>query len=221
MNERYLIINADDFGLCESMNQAVQELFRLGAITSSSILSPAPRAAKASALAAQQKLPAGVHWTLFSEWKEELWPAASLQGKHGFLTDNGFLPADGGAAAKRAASSDITRELEAQYLRMAAAGCIPDHADSHGGTLYGINGRLFFINAFRLCRKYGLPFRFARTTAFLERQFAGRVSPAVTLAHSGIVFLAERMGVALPDYFITNPYPGHNKKTKRTDNRSG
>ena len=104
MNERYLIINADDFGLCESMNQAVQELFRLGAITSSSILSPAPRAAKASALAAQQKLPAGVHWTLFSEWKEELWPAASLQGKHGFLTDNGFLPADGGAAAKRAAS---------------------------------------------------------------------------------------------------------------------
>ena len=31
MNERYLIINADDFGLCESMNQAVQELFRLGA----------------------------------------------------------------------------------------------------------------------------------------------------------------------------------------------
>ena len=63
MNERYLIINADDFGLCESMNQAVQELFRLGAITSSSILSPAPRAAKASALAAQQKLPAGVHWT--------------------------------------------------------------------------------------------------------------------------------------------------------------
>ena len=43
MNERYLIINADDFGLCESMNQAVQELFRLGAITSSSILSPAPR----------------------------------------------------------------------------------------------------------------------------------------------------------------------------------
>ena len=207
MNERYLIINADDFGLCESMNQAVQELFRLGAITSSSILSPAPRAAKASALAAQQKLPAGVHWTLFSEWKEELWPAASLQGKHGFLTDNGFLPADGGAAAKRAASSDITRELEAQYLRMAAAGCIPDHADSHGGTLYGINGRLFFINAFRLCRKYGLPFRFARTTAFLERQFAGRVSPAVTLAHSGIVFLAERMGVALPDDFITNPYP--------------
>lgn len=138
MNERYLIINADDFGLCESMNQAVQELFRLGAITSSSILSPAPRAAKASALAAQQKLPAGVHWTLFSEWKEELWPAASLQGKHGFLTDNGFLPADGGAAAKRAASSDITRELEAQYLRMAAAGCIPDHADSHGGTCMGL-----------------------------------------------------------------------------------
>lgn len=47
MNERYLIINADDFGLCENMNQAICELFRLGAITSSSILSPAPMAMNA------------------------------------------------------------------------------------------------------------------------------------------------------------------------------
>ena len=28
MNERFLIINADDFGLCESMNQAICELFQ-------------------------------------------------------------------------------------------------------------------------------------------------------------------------------------------------
>lgn len=90
MNERYLIINADDFGLCESMNQAVQELFRLGAITSSSILSPAPRAAKASALAAQQKLPAGVHWTLFPSGRRSFGLPHPYRESTVFLRTTGF-----------------------------------------------------------------------------------------------------------------------------------
>lgn len=79
MNERYLIINADDFGLCESMNQAICELFRLGAITSSSILSPAPMAMNACRYAKEGSFPVGVHWTLFSEWKEECWMPADKE----------------------------------------------------------------------------------------------------------------------------------------------
>ena len=190
MNERFLIINADDFGLCESMNQAICELFRLGAVTSSSILSPAPMAMNACRYAKEGSFPVGVHWTLFSEWKEECWMPADKEKRDSSLTVNGLLPADGGAAAKRAVSGDVTRELEAQYRFMMDAGCMPDHADSHGGNLYGINGRLFFLNAFRLCQKYRLPFRFARSPAFLERQFGGKVSPALKAAHAAVCFLA-------------------------------
>lgn len=207
MNERFLIINADDFGLCENMNQAICELFRLGAITTSSILSPAPMAMNACQYAKEDSFPVGVHWTLFSEWKEECWMPADKEKRGSSLTVNGLLPADGGAAAKRAASGDVTRELEAQYRFMTDTGCTPDHADSHGGTLYGINGRLFFLNAFRLCQKYRLPFRFARSPAFLERQFGGKVSPALKAAHAAVCFLADRMKVSLPDDFITHPLP--------------
>jgi predicted glycoside hydrolase/deacetylase ChbG (UPF0249 family) len=77
---------------------------------------------------------------------------------------------------KQAKRRDITRELEAQYLRLLDMGCVPDHADSHAGTLYGTNGRLFFLNAYALCKKYGLPFRFATEDSFLTRQFGGDVS---------------------------------------------
>ena len=132
---------------------------------------------------------------------------ADKEKRDSSLTVNGLLPADGGAAAKRAVSGDVTRELEAQYRFMMDAGCMPDHADSHGGNLYGINGRLFFLNAFRLCQKYRLPFRFARSPAFLERQFGGKVSPALKAAHAAVCFLADRMKVSLPDDFITHPLP--------------
>lgn len=207
MNERYLIINADDFGLCPAMNQAICGLFRMGAITSSSVLAPAPEAVAACKYAVDGHFPVGVHWTLYSEWERSCWPPAYSSGKSSSLTADGYLPADGGAAAKRAASGDVTKELDAQYRLMAGEGCLPDHADSHGGTLYGINGRFFFINAFRLCQKYRLPFRFARSPSFLERQFCGNVSPALKAAHAGIIFLADRMKVSLPDDFITHPLP--------------
>ena len=105
MNERYLIINADDFGLCPAMNQAICELFRMGSITSSSVLAPAPEAVAACKYAVDGHFPVGVHWTLYSEWERSCWPPAYSSGKPSSLTADGCLPADGGAAAKRAASS--------------------------------------------------------------------------------------------------------------------
>ena len=86
-------------------------------------------------------------------------------------------------------------------------GVVSDHADSHGGTLYGINGRLFFLNAFRLCKKYGLPFRFPRRSDFLRRQFGHEPGGALKAAHRIIVASADTHGVQLIDDFITNPYP--------------
>ena len=37
---KYLIINADDFGMCNSQNLAVFELFEKGTITSATIMAP-------------------------------------------------------------------------------------------------------------------------------------------------------------------------------------
>ena len=71
-NKRYLIINADDFGLNKSVNGAVSELFQLGAITSATILAPAPLSEEACRISAGSGLAVGVHWTLNSEWADEV-----------------------------------------------------------------------------------------------------------------------------------------------------
>ena len=44
---KYLIINADDYGLCKSANDAVEELFRNGRLKSSTIMMPCPAAGDA------------------------------------------------------------------------------------------------------------------------------------------------------------------------------
>jgi predicted glycoside hydrolase/deacetylase ChbG (UPF0249 family) len=38
--DKYLIINADDFGMCRAANMAVADLFQKGGITSATIMTP-------------------------------------------------------------------------------------------------------------------------------------------------------------------------------------
>ena len=203
MPERYLIINADDFGMSESTNEAIIGLFEGGKITSAGILAPAPFAGEAAAVAGQRDYSVGVHWTLTSEWAA--WPWAPC-GNAPSLLEGGSLTADKGVA-KKAESRDVTRELEGQYQRLLDLGCRPDHADSHAGTLYGTNGRLFFLNAYALCRKYDLPFRFATEDSFVTRQFGGNVSPALKLASRAIGGVGKLRGVKLLSDFYSDPRP--------------
>jgi len=203
MRERYLIVNADDFGMSESTNEAIRQLFEGEKITSTGILAPAPFAPEAAKLAAQGSYSVGVHWTLTSEWAEHPWKPCSDAPS---LLEVGFLTADKGKA-KQAKSNHVTKELEGQYQALVAMGCRPDHADSHAGTLYGTNGRLFFLNAYRLCKKYGLPFRFARSDSFLARQFGREPGAALKLASKAISGIGGLYGVELLDDFYSDPRP--------------
>lgn len=207
MNARYLIINADDFGLTSVGDAAILQLFEQRRITSSTVLAPALRAKEACHAAKERALPVGVHWTLHAEWEMERWlPCAGAEDVSSLCVDGALIP-DARQMAKQARSGDVTRELAAQIAFLRENGIAPDHADSHGGTLYGINGRLFFLNAFRLCREQGLPFRFPRSTAFLRRQMGHEPNLLLRTAHRAIVSAADRAGVRLIDDFITNPLP--------------
>ena len=206
MNARYLIVNADDFGLTQSVNGAIEELFRLRAVTSATILAPARFGADACRIAAESGLAAGVHWTLNSEWTDEPWLPCAGDTVPSLLS-GGSLHTDRRLMAKAARSRDVTCELDAQVRFLCGRDCTPDHADSHDGALYGTNGRLFFLNAFRVCRKHRLPFRFAKDPAFITRQFSGDLPPVLRAAHRAIVLAADAMRVPLLDDLVTHPRP--------------
>ena len=204
MKKRWLIIHADDYGYNEASNKAIEELLAEGLLSSTSLITVAPMAEQAARTAAERNLPAGVHFTLNSDPETPRWQsnsgAASLSGAEG-------LYHDGKQITLHAKSRDVSRELQAQYDFMLQNGCKPDHADNHCGTLYGINGRLFFFNAFRICAQYDLPFRLAKSERFLHRMFASGKAPGVLVPlYRAIAAAGLRRGVKLPDDVITSAH---------------
>ncbi|MBR6779515.1 MAG: ChbG/HpnK family deacetylase, partial [Clostridia bacterium] len=53
MSQKYLIINADDFGLCKAANDAVIDLFRSNCVFSSTVMMTCPGTEDAVKFAAE------------------------------------------------------------------------------------------------------------------------------------------------------------------------
>ena len=101
---------------------------------------------------------------------------------------------------------DVRQELEAQYDFITKAGATVDHADNHCATLYGINGRIFYIDAFDFCSKYNLPFRFPKTSGFLERQLGRKIPNILKTYQQMIVRSGEKREVKMLDDLVSNPW---------------
>ena len=159
--DKYLIINADDLGYNEEQNAAITELYRAGEISSVSVLTVTACAESGARTAREEGMSAGIHFALTSDEENARWH--SVSGARSLADDKG-LYTGGFRLAMSARRKDVRKELEAQYSFLTSRGVTPDYADSHSGTLYGINGRRFYRDAFEFCRERDLPFRFPRKT---------------------------------------------------------
>ena len=69
VDARLLIINADDFGMCHAINEAIFRALELGVLRSTTLMVPCPWALHAMRfLADHPEIPFGVHLTVISEW---------------------------------------------------------------------------------------------------------------------------------------------------------
>lgn len=197
---KYLILNADDFGYNKQQNDAILDLMNKGLITSTSVMAVAPCANECGMLS-EFSQSVGVHLTINSDGERDKWK--SLTGRPSLGGTEG-LPAKQTQLTLHAKHKDVAAELEAQYRYLAERGVEPDHADNHCGTLYGINGRRFYIDAFEFCKKHDLPFRFPKTPGFIERQL-GRSIPALKIVQDAIVRQGEKRGVKMLDDLVSDP----------------
>lgn len=127
-----IIINADDFGIHESVNSGIIDGFRRGCISSTTLMAGASAFEQAVALAADNPgLGLGVHLTLVGEVT-----VASPAAVASLVDSNGRLPLEYGRflqlfLAGRIRLADIRRELEAQVNKVASTGLPITHLDSH------------------------------------------------------------------------------------------
>lgn len=158
---RLLIINADDFGMCHSVNEAIMGTFQTGLVCSTTLMVPCPWALHAMRfLADHPEVSFGVHLTVISDWVDYRWgpiiPKAkvpSLINKEGYFYNFEHMPEF--LAGVRL--DELEMEFRAQIELVLAAGLWPTHLDWHSLRLSGREDILALM--LNLAREYGLAHR--------------------------------------------------------------
>ena len=184
-----LIVNADDFGLHASINQAVKQGHIDGVITSCSLIPPKTDAGPFDdAVRISRELPSldvGVHFALVGRPGD---PAGYRE----------FLAA---YAAGRYPASRIQQILNRQIDRLEHAGVHPSHIDSHQHlhALPGIMRVVCRVAVERGIPAVRLPLERHPSGAPIGRILACRMLALFTSASARIV---DRFGIRRPDHFL-------------------
>ncbi len=126
-----LIVNADDFGLCASVNRGILEAHERGIVTSATVLANAPGFEDAITLArGAPSLGVGIHLNL--TWGRPVshpHEVPSLVREDGTFAFSAWrLPV--AIAGGRIALGEVRKEWGAQIARLRRAGIVPTHLDS-------------------------------------------------------------------------------------------
>lgn len=151
---RRVVLTADDFGLSESVNEAIEKAHREGILGATSLMVAGP--AFADALARARRLPrlrVGLHLVLVEG------PAVLPPEQIPHLVDaSGWFPSRQASLGFRyffspAARAELAAEIHAQFAAFAATGLALEHADAHKHMhLHPTVGRLML----EIGRGYGL-----------------------------------------------------------------
>jgi chitin disaccharide deacetylase len=161
VDARLLIINADDFGLCHAVNEAIFRALQKGLLRSTTLMVPCPCSLHAlHFLADHPDIPFGVHLTAISEWGDYRWGPLTPTDKVPSLIDQAgyfYRFEEMPAFLAQVRLDQLELEWRAQIEAVLAAGLTPTHLDWHA---LRIDDRADIAELMvRLAREYGLALR--------------------------------------------------------------
>ena len=216
---RLLIVNADDFGMCHSVNEAVMRAFPAGILRSTTVMVPCPWGLHALRfLAAHPEIPFGVHLTVISDWADYRWgPLCPREKVPSLIREDGsFYNCDQMPHfLAHVDLKELEMEFRAQIEAVLAAGLSPTHLDWHCLRLDGWDAVSEVMLG--LAREYGLALRVVVRSQIARMQSLGlptndsgfldsyQLDLATKQAH--LVELLRRLPPGLSDWAI---HPGFN-----------
>lgn len=158
---RLLILNADDFGFCNSINEAVMRLLLRGPVRATSLMLPCPWALHAvQFLQSHPEIPFGVHLTVISDPLVYRWgPFAPRRSVPSLVDEAGYFYNfdDMHARLPQVSLGELEVEFRAQIEAALALGLKPAHLDWHA-LRFGSRTDIFDLMV-RLAKSYGLALR--------------------------------------------------------------
>jgi predicted glycoside hydrolase/deacetylase ChbG (UPF0249 family) len=182
MSDRRLIVNADDFGMSDGVNQGILRAFDRGIVTSASLMARRPAARQAAAAAARRPaMSLGLHLDL-GEWRYD----GTGWQLHDDVVDLGDEDA-------------VERETKAQLERFVdIVGTTPTHLDSHQHVHRSEPAKGVVSS---LAAKWGLPLREGDGRVRYCGSFYGQwgtgepLPDAITVAALRTIIVGLRSGV--------------------------
>src|SRR5664280_131592 len=158
---RLLIINADDFGMCNSVNEAIMGTLQEGLVRSTTLMVPCPWVLQAMHfLTDHPEISFGIHLTVISDPDFYRWGPVSSREKVPSLIDRAgyFFNFEGMPEMLAQVKLDqLELEFRAQIEAVMATGLKPTHLDWHS---LRFNGRTEIPDLMiQLAKEYGLALR--------------------------------------------------------------
>ena len=161
VDARLLIINADDFGMCNAVNEAIMRTLREGLVRSTTLMVPCPWALHAMHfLRDHPEIPFGIHLTIISDPVDYRWGPVTSREKVPSLVDHAGYFYNFEAMPVLLAQARLDQlevEFRAQIEAVLADGLIPTHLDWHA-LRFGDRTDIFDL-MIRLAIEYGLALR--------------------------------------------------------------
>jgi len=163
VDARLLIINADDFGMCHAINEAIFRALEKGVLRSTTLMVPCPWALHAMHfLADHPEILFGIHLTVISDWVDYRWgpvtsreKVPSLIDQAGYFYNFEHMP----EFLAQVRLDQLEMEFRGQIETVLAAGLKPTHLDWHALRLR-IGGRADILEMmFKLAKDYELALR--------------------------------------------------------------
>lgn len=221
--EKYLILNADDFGMCHAANLATMDLLKKGGITSATIMMPCSWSGEAAAFAARNpQFSIGIHLTLTSEWEHYRWSPVGHDHTESLRGRDGYMWHKSDEFEEHCDLDEVRAEILAQVNKAKALGfSAPSHLDNHMGSLYGIEtGRLELLNlTLDLCSELHMPFRLP--TSYIPAQkalFEGSAftEDMVKMLLGNVRDYARQKQVPVLDYLLPHDWNGPQAQSYET-----
>ncbi len=159
---RFLLIHADDAGLCASANRATIAAMERGVVSSASIMVPCPGFDEFAEYArSHPEKDFGLHLTLTSEWSDVRWgPVADLSQVPSLADADGTFWRSADEFAQHAEVTEVETEIRAQIQRARESGIVLSHLDNHMNSL---SRRPDLLELYvRISVEESIPIRFAK-----------------------------------------------------------
>lgn len=213
MGNKKLIINADDFGIHDVVNEAVYEAYKHGILTSTSLMASGPSFEEAVRLAKEMPhIGIGIHLTLVGSLPTVLPPdrIPSLTWQDGMFCHDymDLLKRD---MLGKVSLQEVYDEWDAQIKKIMSTGLPVTHIDGHQ-HLHMWNH--FFPITLRLAEKYHIPcMRVPDENMFFDVRISNLMR---SLARDGLTFMARlhrkklsESHIITNDHFYGMLYGGH------------